>query len=36
LSSFLESLVINLQKPFSQVVNSLGMGTYISVYAVKS
>jgi|GEM_PF-256781 len=35
LSSFLESLVMNLQEPFSRVVNSLGMGTYISVYAVK-
>jgi hypothetical protein len=36
ISSVLESLVMRLQSPFSQVVNALGMGTYISVYAVKS
>jgi len=36
ISPLLESLVMRLQSPFSQVVNALGMGTYISVYAVKS
>lgn len=35
LSSFLVSLVARLQNPFSRVVNSLGMGIYLSVYAIK-
>ncbi|HYE36435.1 class I SAM-dependent methyltransferase [Methylocaldum sp.] len=36
ISSVLESLVMRFQRPFSRIVNSLGMGTYISIYAVKS
>lgn len=36
LSSFLESLVTNLQQPFARVINALGMGSYISTYAIKS
>jgi 2-polyprenyl-3-methyl-5-hydroxy-6-metoxy-1,4-benzoquinol methylase len=35
LSSFLESLVAQLQNPLSRIVNSLGMGIYLNVYAIK-
>lgn len=36
LSGLLEFLVINLKEPFGRIVDSLGMGTYVNVYAVKA